>query len=112
MSTPESKIQLQIMQYLRKRGHFAWRNNNQPTYDTKMNGGYGGYRAQSKWTPNGLPDIMLIDKEAYGQLVGLEVKTPKGKPSAGQLLMKRRFELQNARYEIVRSVDDVRALGL
>lgn len=76
-----------------------------------MNNGYGGYRAQSKWSYSGLPDIMLIHKENYGQLVGLEVKTPKGRPSADQLLMQKRFRLANAEYHIVRSVDDVKKLG-
>lgn len=112
MVNKEVDIQRDILNYLRDKGHLVWRHNNMPTYDQKMNNGYGGYRAQNKWSYPGLPDIFVIDKEQYGQLVGLEVKTPKGKPSAGQLLMKRRFELQNARYEIVRSVDDVKLLGL
>lgn len=61
----------------------------------------------------GLPDILLIDREQYGQLVGIEIKRPKGgKVSAAQLLMKRRFELNNARYEVVKSLDEVKKLGL
>jgi hypothetical protein len=60
-----------------------------------------------------LPDILLINAEEYGQLWGLEVKRPKGgRVSAAQLLMKKRFEINNARYEIVKSVDDVKKLGL
>jgi len=108
----ESQIQTEILEYLTKRGHLCWRNNNQPTFDKRLNSGYGGYRSQSKWIPNGMPDIMVINKEEYGQLWGLEVKTPKGKPSAHQLLMQKRFHLANARYEFVRSVDDVKKLGL
>jgi hypothetical protein len=108
----ETQIQTEILEYLTKRGHLCWRNNNQPTFDRHLNNGYGGYRSQSKWTPQGLADIFCIDKEEYGQLVGLEVKTPKGRPSAGQLLMQRRFHLANARYEFVRSVEEVKALGL
>jgi len=109
----ESQIQTAILEYLTKRGHLAWRNNNQPTYDQRMNGGHGGYRAQSKWTPKGLPDILLIDKENYGQLVGLEVKRPKGgKVSADQLLMQKRFRLYNAEYHVVHGVEGVKQLGL
>lgn len=46
-----------------------------------------------------------------GKLTGLEVKTAKGKPSGDQILMQKRFRLDGAAYEIVRSVDDVKALG-
>lgn len=102
----EGEIQKDICHYLEKQGHLFWRFSPE-TYNAKL-----GIHLKHRFVPNGLPDIMLIDKEAYGQLVGLEVKQPKGKPSAGQVLMKRRFELNNARYEIVRSVDDVKKLGL
>jgi hypothetical protein len=109
----ESHIQTAILDYLTKRGHLCWRNNNQPTYDQKMNGGHGGYRAQSKWTPKGLPDIMLVHKERYGQLWGLEVKKPKGgRTSPDQLLIQKRFQLHNAEYHVVRSVEEVKELGL
>jgi hypothetical protein len=56
---------------------------------------------------------MLINKEEYGQLWGLECKRPKGgKASPAQIIMKKRFELNNARYEFVTSVEDVKKLGL
>ena len=104
-STPEGKIQLEIMKYLRKQGFLFWRFSPE-TYKARL-----GIHVKSEWVPNGLPDICLIDKEQYGQLVGLEVKTAKGKPSPAQLLMQRRFHLANARYEFVRSVEDVKKLG-
>lgn len=105
-STPEAKIQLAIMQYLRKQGHLFWRFSPE-TYNAKL-----GIHVKHEYVPSGLPDIMLIQKEQYGQLWGLEVKGPKGKPSADQLLMQKRFHLSNAEYHIVRSVDDVKKLGL
>jgi hypothetical protein len=114
----ESQVQTAILEYLIKRGHFAWRNNNQPTYDTKMNGGYGGYRAQSKWTPKGLPDVFVLhpgDTKEYPTptLIGLEIKKPKGgKVSPDQLLVQRRFRLLNHVYEVVKSVEEVKQLGL
>lgn len=108
MPVKETDIQRGILEYLTKRGHLCWRNNNGAVYDAKL----GHYRAQSKWVPNGLPDIMLVHKEKYGQLWGLEVKTPRGKPSADQILMQRRFALSNAEYHFVRSVEDVKKLGL
>ena len=102
----ENDIQRDICRYLRKQGHLFWRFSPE-TYNAKL-----GIHLKSEWIPNGLPDLMLIDKDNYGQLWGLEVKTPKGRPSPGQLLMQKRFHLANARYEFVRSVDDVKALGL
>ena len=106
MATPESKIQLEIMRYLRKQGHLFWRFSPE-TYNATL-----GRHIKHEYVPSGLPDIMLVDKEQYGQLVGLEVKTKRGRASADQLVMQKRFHLNNARYEIVRSVEDVKALGL
>lgn len=112
MEKKEVDIQKSILEYLRGNDYLVWRNNNQPTYDPKINSGYGGYRAQSKWSFPGLPDILMVHKENYGQLWGLEVKTPKGRPSAGQLIMQKQFHLNNAEYHFVKSVDDVKKLGL
>jgi hypothetical protein len=106
-NTPEGKVQLEIMQYLTKKGHLFWRNSPN-SYDPKL-----GIYKSNPYMLKGLPDILLIDREQYGQLVGIEIKRPKGgKVSAAQLLMKRRFELSNARYEIVKSLDEVKKLGL
>jgi hypothetical protein len=100
----ENDIQRDICHYLRKRGHLFWRFSPE-TYNAKL-----GIHIKSEWIPNGLPDIMVIDPE--DGFIGLEVKTPKGKPSPGQILMQKRFRLANARYEFVRSVEDVKKLGL
>jgi hypothetical protein len=102
----EADIQKQICLHLEKRGHLFWRFSPE-TYNAKL-----GIHLKHRFVPNGLPDIMVVDREHYGMLFGLEVKTSKGRPSPGQLLMKKRFELNNARYEFVTSVEDVKALGL
>lgn len=117
MANKEVDIQKSILKYLTDKNYFVWRNNNQPTFDLKLNGGYGGYRAQSKWTPNGLPDLFILHPGDTKQfptpcLIGLEVKKKGGKASVGQLLMQRRFRLVNHVYEFVFSVDDVKKLGL
>jgi hypothetical protein len=101
----ENDIQRDICHYLRKRGLLFWRFSPE-TYNAKL-----GIHIKSEWIPNGLPDIMVIDPE--DGFIGLEVKKPtKSKISAHQLLMQKRFRLANARYEFVRSVEDVKALGL
>jgi len=111
-------VQKKVCEYLNSKNYLFWRNNNQPTFDKKLNNGYGGYRAQSKWTPHGLPDLILLHPGdtkpfPYPVCIGIELKKPSGsKISADQLLMQRRFGLANHEYFIVRSVDDVKKLGL
>lgn len=103
----ESDPKLAILKYLTKKGYLCWKHHKN-TYNAKL-----GIRTSDPYVPNGIADILLINKEQYGQLWGLEIKRPKGgRVSADQILMKKRFELNNARYEIVKSVDDVKSLGL
>jgi len=103
----EADPKLAILQYLTKKGYLVWKHHKN-TYNPKL-----GIRTSDPYVPNGIADILLINKEEYGQLWGLEVKRPKGGvKSAGQILMKKRFELNNARYEFVTSVEDVKKLGL
>ena len=102
----ESDPKLAILKYLTKKGYVCWKHHKN-TYNAKL-----GIRISDPYTPNGLPDIMFIDKEQYGQLVGLEIKRPKGgRVSPHQVLMKKRFELNNAVYEVVKSLDEVKKLG-
>lgn len=106
-SVLEADPKLKILQYLTKKGYVCWKHHKN-TYNAKL-----GIRISDPYTPNGLPDLMLINREEYGQLWGLEIKRPKGgRISASQILMKKRFELNNARYEVVKSVEDVIKLGL
>ncbi len=102
----EADPKLAILKYLTKKGYVCWKHHKN-TYNAKL-----GIRIRDPYTPNGLPDLMFIDRENYGQLVGLEIKRPKGgRVSPDQFFMKKRFELSNAVYEIVKSVDDVKKLG-
>lgn len=107
----EGDIQKEICQHLRKGGYLFWRYSPQ-TYNAKL-----GIHIKHEFIPNGLPDIMLLhpgDTTTFPcpVLVGLEVKASNGKPSAHQLLMQRRFGLANHEYYIVRSVEEVKTLGL
>jgi len=85
MSTPGSKLQTAVLNKLHKKGIFCWRQNNQPTYDPKLNSGYGGYRAHAGM--KGVPDIICIIK---GQFVGIEIKAGKDKMSPDQIIFKNR----------------------
>jgi hypothetical protein len=58
-----------------------------------------------------VPDIICIipDKETgVGQFVGVEVKAPKGKQSADQLLFEKRCKRNGGDYIVARSVQDVK----
>ncbi len=63
----ETQILLEICDWLKKEGFFFWRSNNIPA------GGrtFGTFRALPKYTPRGLPDIMIVRN---GTFIGLEVK--------------------------------------
>ena len=105
MATPEGEIQNAICEYLTLRRHFFYRSNNTPVYDATRK----TFRAMNKYTPKGLPDITLIKD---GRYVGLEVKTPKGKVSQDQCDVWNAIVMAGGEYHVVRSVDDVMALGL
>lgn len=103
----EQDVQRDICHYLESKGYLFWRFNPE-TYNSKL-----GIHLKHRFIPSGLPDLMLIDKEQYGQLVGLEIKKAKGGvKSPAQLLMQKRFHLNNAEYYFVTSVDEVKKLGL
>ena len=69
----EAKIQAAILDYLRLKGRFLWRNNS-GGFKTERS---GFYRVGTR----GAPDIIGgVD----GKFVGLEVKMPKGKLSGEQ----------------------------
>lgn len=89
------------MDYLRLKGHFFWRNNS-GAFRTERGGFY------RVGTP-GAPDIIgCVD----GRFVGLEVKAAKGTLSDLQQDFARALEAAGGRYHVVRSIDDVIALGL
>lgn len=97
----EAEIQAAILDYLRLKGHFFWRNNS-GAFRTERGGFY------RVGTP-GAPDIIgCVD----GKFVGLEVKTAKGKLSDEQEAFAHALRAFGGQYHVVRSIDDVVALNL
>lgn len=97
----EGEIQAVILDYLRFKGRFFWRNNS------------GAFKTQHgsfvRFGTPGAPDLIgCVD----GTFVGLEVKTAKGKLSDAQQEFAYFLEKAGGRYHVVRSIDDVVALGL
>lgn len=62
-----------------------------------------------KHSKRGVPDIILIHQ---AQFVGLEVKRADGRLSPDQKEFQVGCEAHGGRYHVVRSIDDVQALGL
>ena len=107
----EIETQNKICTYFEKKGYLFFRTNNTPQFDRKLNSGYGGYRSQGRFSAAGLSDIILIDKEEYGMAVFFEVKTLKGRQSPDQKLFEKRCWVNNCKYYVVRSLDEVKKLG-
>ena len=103
----ESDIVSAICDYLALRKHLFWRSNNVPVYDKA--GGF--FRALPKHPMRGPPDITVI-RHSSGQYVGLDVKQKAGRLSPEQQAFAAACQARGAQYHVVRSLDDVQALGL
>jgi len=62
-----------------------------------------------KYSMRGVPDIIVIKE---GKFIGLEVKTKSGTLSEGQEYFQELCMKHNAEYHIVKSIEDVQAIGL
>lgn len=110
----ESKVLFSIGEYLEQRGRFFWRTNNIPAFN-RLPSGAIVMRKLPKFTPKGLPDFFVC---AGGQIIALEVKRPKTETSAKtyqskeQKIWQAGFEKHGGKYYVVRSKEDVQAVGL
>ncbi len=111
----ETQIQSEICEWLHLEGYTFWRCNNIPVR------GRGGFmmRKLPKFTPAGLPDIMMVHE---GKFYGIEVKRPAGtdlerelngrKVRAGQLSDAQKdfgtkISLAGGHYLVVNSLEDL-----
>jgi hypothetical protein len=105
---PESKVQTAVLNYLLKKGVFAFRVNNTSIFDAKLQ----QYRAFAGL--KGVPDLIAITpptaKQCGGIFVGLEIKTTKGKLSSDQKFFQDRCFRHNCEYHVIRSLEDIKAL--
>ena len=100
---PEARLQRQVLEYLRLKKLFHWRQNSQgiPLHD-------GSGRMRPSAAP-GAPDIFVVKD---GRLYGLELKSPTGRVSDVQRRFGEALTQAGAVYEVVRSLEDVTGLGL
>jgi hypothetical protein len=99
----EKHIQREICDWLSSRGFFFWRSNNVPVF-ARSNDGKMRFRSLPKYTPRGLPDIMVVVK---GMFVGIEVKRVGEKLRPEQESFKGGLCLNQGFYITVNSLADV-----
>lgn len=98
----EKDIQREICDWLKDNMYFFWRYNAIPVYEK------GHFRALPKYTPRGLPDIMIIHQ---GNFIGLEVKVPGyWKYTDDQKKMKELITANGGFYHLVTSLDEAKQM--
>jgi hypothetical protein len=95
------------MRLLALRRHFFWRQNTAPAVNKSKDG--WSFRRMPKHSRRGVPDIIVIKD---GQFIGLEVKRPGTYQSPEQNVFEKDVSAAGGRYHVVRSIDDVVAIGL
>lgn len=105
VDTNETEILHSICDYLERKKHYFWRNNTIPVYSIKNK----AYIKMPKYSRTGLPDIILIKD---GFIVGLEVKKEKGKQTPNQKIVEKEWKEAGGEYYVVKSIDDVKVIGL
>lgn len=105
----ESDIQNVVCEYLEKRGHFFWRQNNTPIAQSDGHGGFF-YRKMPKYAMKGVPDLIVVTDGGY--VVFLELKRPSEKLGEHQIIFKQKCEEKGAEYYRITNLDQVIEIGL
>ena len=102
----EKDIQRAICDWLHEQGYFFWRQNNVPIFG-RSNDGVKRFRAMPKYTPKGLPDIIVLHA---GKFIGFEVKRAGMPLRDEQAEMGRLITKNGGDYYVVTSWEEVRDL--
>lgn len=97
----EQDIQNSILEFLKYKGIFAWRQGNHSVYDKSTK----TYRAKTRYEINGVSDILGILPS--GQFLAIEVKTDKGRESEDQKSFIRKINASGGIAFVARSIEDV-----
>lgn len=100
----EKDIQRECCEWLDKEGFFFWRSNNIPVFG-QNNGGNRTFRSMGKYSPKGIPDIILIYN---GKFIALEIKRPKAKLRPDQEVFQARCADNGAKYFVIHSLDELK----
>ena len=99
----EKDIQRAICDYLALKNYFFWRSNNIPVFG-KNNAGFKTFRSLPKYTPRGIPDIIIIRK---GEFIAVEVKRPKAKLRPEQAEFASKIVVHGGTYWVVHSLEEI-----
>lgn len=100
----EKDIQNAVCEFLQAKGYFFWRSNNIPVFG-RNNAGKMTFRSMGKYTPRGVPDILVVHK---GKFIGLEIKRDKqSKLSEYQEIFRDNMAKNGAYYYTIYSIDDL-----
>lgn len=98
----EKDIQKEICEYLQSQGFFFWKHNAFPRFNTSTQ----RFHSYPKYTPRGLPDIIIL---FYGKFISLEVKVPDyWKFTDEQKRMKEKIISNGGAYHLVTSIEQAR----
>ncbi len=103
----EKDIQREICEWLNDEGYFFWRSNNIPVFG-QSNDGKRRFRSLPKFTPRGLPDIMVISR---GKFIAIEVKRPGAFLRPEQAEFGTRLIKNGGNYYTVFCLDDVKMIN-
>lgn len=99
----ETQIVKAILDYLKLKKIFHWRNNS-GSFITKHKDGSAGYYSFGQ---AGSPDIFAVIE---GKIYGFEVKNEKNKQTENQTRWQNEFQNNGGIYAVVRSIDDVKKI--
>jgi hypothetical protein len=100
----EKDIQREICEYLNDNKYFFWRSNNIPVFGMN-NGGKKTFRSLPKFTPRGIPDIILLHNSKF---IGFEVKRPGEKLRPEQITFQSNCHGAGCDYYVVYCLNDVK----
>lgn len=104
----EKDILREICEWLALKNYFFWRSNNVPVYGQSHDGKYR-FRALPKYTPRGLPDIIIIHR---GSFIALEVKRPDALQRPEQKEWGDKCIINGGYYYLVHSLEEVKRIPL
>jgi hypothetical protein len=95
-----------MFEWLAIKKYFFYRSNNIPVY-SRNNAGYMAFRKLPKFTPRGIPDIVIVRE---GKYIGVECKRPGAALRPEQADFGTNLVLNGGFYYVVHSLEELQAI--
>ena len=103
----ESVILREVCDYLSTKDNLLfWRTNNTPIFG-RNNAGQMTWRSMPRFTPKGIPDILILIK---GTFIGVEIKRPKLGLRPAQAIFGERIKQNGGYYFMVTSLQEMKEI--